>query len=150
MPSGFRSMVHTPSTGKAGMIELSYVVFHQEKPGEQSLFLAALDRIASLDLPIASALKLRRIRRQIDLAATDMDAVRKDLVVKHGETGDGGQSYTVRRESYGVFNDQYKELLSQTFQVSEDFLLEDLGDLNQIRISAKVLENLAPFSIGKE
>ncbi len=99
---------------------------------------AALQVLATKEVPIKSALKVRRLARAVRDHVTDANAEREKLIDKYGQKDEDGQlareGDTIRLASPEEFQAAWTALLAETVEIEDKLVLHvaDLGDSIQI------------------
>lgn len=106
----------------------------------------ALNELAEERLPVAGALRVRRLLREVQAHLDDVEAVRKELLRRHGEVGEDGQlaldasgNATFEGDALVAFLSEYEELMAQTAEYERGLTVADLG---QIEVKPAVLVGL--------
>jgi hypothetical protein len=108
---------------------------------------AALQVLATKELPIRSALKVRRLARAVAEHVTDANAERDKLIDKYGQKDEAGhlvhgEGNTIQLAFPAEFQAAWNELLSASVEIDDKLRLaeSDLGDDGSI--AANVLIGL--------
>lgn len=108
---------------------------------------AALGQLAAKELPIKSALKVRRLARAVAEHVTDANAERDKLIDKYGQKDEQGhlvhgEGNTIQLAFPAEFQAAWNELLSASVEIDDKLRLaeSDLGDDGSI--AANVLIGL--------
>ena len=108
---------------------------------------AALGQLAAKELPMKSALKVRRLARAVVEHVTDANAERDKLIDKYGQKDEAGrlvhgEGNTIQLAFPAEFQASWNELLSASVEIDDKLRLaeSDLGDDGSI--AANVLIGL--------
>jgi hypothetical protein len=96
---------------------------------------AALNVLAGKELPVKSALRVRRLARAVNEHITDANAERDKLIDKYGQHGDDGQLVCTEGNSIRLaypleFQAAHNELMATEIELDDRLVLRvaDLGD----------------------
>jgi len=106
----------------------------------------SLRELAAERLPIEGALRVRRVIREVQGPLDDTEAVRQELLRRHGKVGEDGRPVldeqgNVKFDGDGLkrFQADYTELMAQTVEIEQVVRVADLGS---IEIAPAVLMGL--------
>lgn len=102
-------------------------------------FIQALQRILTVQVPLAVAAKLHAIKEEIDKIEADYNQIRVDLITKYGNKNpDGSLSVNengtvhLEKEAMATFSKEMGDLLNKEVQVGK----VTVGDLEHMTVSA--------------
>ena len=99
---------------------------------------AALQVLATKEVPLSGALRVRRLARAVRDHVTDANAEREKLIDKYGQKDEDGQlareGDTIRLAFPQEFQSAWGELLAENVEIEDKLVLHvaDLGDSIQI------------------
>jgi len=106
----------------------------------------SLQELAQERLPVAGALRVRRLMREVQAHLDDVEGVRKELLQRHAKKGEDGQlaldasgNATFEGDALTAFLSEYEELMAQTMEFERGLAVADLG---QIDVKPAVLMGL--------
>lgn len=113
-------------------------------------FFASLNKIIKAEIPVALGWKLRGLVKYLEKTHKSYDEMRKELLTKHSEKDDKGE--TVVDETGNVkfkddaarerFIKDHKELLEQDVEIESKIKLQDLTTIKLSTSDLLVLEEL--------
>ena len=113
--------------------------------GEVMQAAQALEELGRERLPVAGALRVRKVTRAVQAHLQDVEAVRVDLLKRNGETdavgelltGEDGQVLFRDDEAQADFAREYEALMAETWQTEYGVRVSDLGNI-EVRPSVLV------------
>lgn len=111
------------------------------KNAEANVALHALQELAGLALPVAGAMKVRRIMRAVAAQAEDVEAERMKLIRAHAMRGDDdqvapdehGNAQFASDEDQDAFMAALSELMAATWEPEARLAAADLGERVEVR-----------------
>lgn len=115
--------------------------------GELLQAMDGLRELTKLELPVAGALRVRKVIRAVDAHLADINDTRRSLIERYAVRGDDGQvkigaggQVTFEGEGAATFTAEYTELLGLTWEHPYGIRVSDLG--TKIELAPQVLLSL--------